>query len=392
MTFNAAQNYTLSGSGSLNGAMTLNKTGSGTFTLNTTNNFTGATTISNGALIVNGSLSQSAVTVFNGGAIGGGGSLGVPPVLNSGANLSPGNGFGGAGTLTINSALTESGGVINRFDLSNDPTGLIKTNDQIKVAGTLTVSGKNTIRVNLPDGPLANGAYTLIKYASFIGSLTNFTLINANGVLTNPPGEIGIYVNNVRTPGNLKWVGNGVDNTWDNGMTTNWLNGSSPDVFYFFDSPLFDDIGSTNPAINLVGTNTPASVTFAATENYTLSGSGRISGFGTLTKTNSGTLTILATNDFAGPTVIAGGTVSVPVIANSGVPSPLGAADSGPGNLIFSCGTLRYTGSSASTDHGVTLNSGGGTFEVSSNTTTLTLSNIIVGSGTLLKQVWASWH
>jgi len=385
VTLSAAKNYVFGGTGSLAGAMTLNLTGVGTLTLNTTNNFSGPTTVSNGTLLVNGSVSQSPVTVLGGGTIGGGGSLGIPPTLNSGANISPGNGIGAAGTLTVTGSLTESGGIINLFDLSNDPTGLVKTNDQIKVTGALIVSGKNTIQVNLLDGPLLNGTYTLIKYGSFSGSPTNFTLINANGVLTNQSGEIDIYVNNVRTPGNLKWVGNGVNNTWDTGTTTNWLNGTNPDAFYFFDTVLFDDTGSTNPAINLAGTNTPASVTFNATKNYTLSGSGRISGFGTLTKTNSGTLTILATNDFAGPTVIGGGTLSIPIIANSTIPSPLGAADGSPGNLIFSGGTLRYTGPTAGTDHGATLNPNGGTFEVSSSATTLTMSNVIAGSGSLAK-------
>ena len=385
VTFSAAKNYVFGGSGSLGGAMTLNLIGAGTLTLDNTKIFTGTTTVSHGSLLVNGGLSQSPVTVLGGGTLGGGGSLGLPPALNPGANLSPGNGIGAAGTLTIANSLTESGGIVNLFDLSDDPTGLVKANDQIQVAGTLTVSGKNTILVNLLDGPLLNGTYTLIKYGSFMGSLTNFTLINANGVLTNPPGEIDIYVNNVRTPASLKWVGDGVNNIWDTGTTANWLNGASADVFYFFDSPFFDDTGSASPAINLVGTNTPAAVTFNATKNYTLGGGGKISGFGTLTKTNSGTLTILATNDFAGPTVIGGGTLSVPVIANSSLPSPLGAADGSPGNLIFCGGTLRYTGPNASTDHGATLDASGGTFEVSSSATTLTMSNVIVGSGTLAK-------
>jgi len=385
LTVNATKNYTFSGSGSLAGAMALNKTNSGTLTLNTTNTFTGATTVGGGALIVNGSLNQSAVTVYSGGTLGGGGSLGLSPVLNSGASLSPGNGSGSAGILTISNSLTESGGVNNRFDFSNDPTGLIKTNDQVKVIGALMVSGINPIRVNLLNGPLLNGTYTLFKYASFTGNLTNFTLINANGVLTNPPGEIDILVNNIHTPGNLTWAGDGVNNTWDTGSTTNWLNGGNPDVFYFFDSPVFDDTGSTNPAINLVGTNTPASVTFNATKNYTLAGTGRISGYGTLTKTNSGTLTILATNDFVGPTVIAGGTLSVPIVANGGIASPLGAADNTSGNLILSGGTLRYTGTSASTDRGMTLNPAGGTIEVTNSATTLSLGNVIVGTGTLNK-------
>jgi fibronectin-binding autotransporter adhesin len=80
-----------------------------------------------------------------------------------------------------------------------------------------------------------------------------------------------------------------------------------------------------------------------------------------------------------------GGTVSVPVVANGGVASPLGAADNTSGNLVLSSGTLRYTGASASTDCGMTLNPGGGTIEVTNSATTLALGNVIVGTGTLNK-------
>lgn len=385
VTVSAAQDYTFSGNGSLAGSMTLAKAGAGTLTLDTTNTFIGATTVSNGTLLVNRILDQSTVTVRSNGIIGGNGRLGQVPALQSGAGIAPGNGIGDAGTLTISNALTETGGINNYFDLSDDPTGLVKTNDQINVAGALNVSGRNFTRVNLLNGPLANGTYSLIQYGSFSGSLTNFVLINANGVLTNLPGAIAIYVNNVRPPEPLTWAGNGVNNTWDEGATTNWLHGASPDVFYFFDTVLFDDTGSTNPPVNLVGSLTPAALTINAARNYTFSGSGKISGYGPFTKTNSGTLTILTTNDFAGPIVMAGGVLSVAQLANGGVPCGLGAADSTPANLVLNGGTLRYSGPSVSTDRGFTLNPAGGTIEVSASGTTLTLSNTLTGSGQLTK-------
>lgn len=384
VTVDASRSFVFTGSGSLNGAMTLNKTNSGTLTINTTNNFTGSTTVSNGTLLVHGSLNASPVTVRSGGTIGGNGRLGNGVTIQAGGNLAPGNGVGGAGTLTISNSLTLANNVTHRFDISDDPTGTVKTNDLVQVFGTLSVTGTNYVRVNLLDGPLANGLYPLFKYTTLSGSLANFVLINANGVLTNPPGQIAILVNNVRTPASLKWVGNGVNNNWDNGATPDWLNGAAADVFYFFDAALFDDSGSSSPAVNLVGALTPQFTTFNAVKNYSISGSGAISGYGPLIKTNSGTLTITATSDYAGPTILGGGALSIATIANAGVASPIGAADNTGDNLEFYGGTLRYTGSSAATDRNTGLE-GSGAFEIASSGTTLTQNGIITGAGSLAK-------
>ncbi|HEU5395797.1 MAG TPA: autotransporter-associated beta strand repeat-containing protein, partial [Verrucomicrobiae bacterium] len=285
----------------------------------------------------------------------------------------------------ISNTLSEAGGINNYFDLSDDPTGSSRTNDQVIVVGTLTAAGKNFIRVSLPDGPLANGAYVLFRYNAFVGSLTNFALVNANGLLTNPPGAIAIFVDNVRPPGNLTWRGGNGGNTWDDGSTTNWLNGGVPDAFHFFDTIRFDDTGSAGPAINLSGSVTPAAVTFDATQDYTLAGGGRISGYGTFTKTNAGMLTVLATNDYAGVTVLGGGVLSVPWLANADVPSPIGAADSDSANVIFAGGTLQYTGANGSTDHGLMLTANGGTLDVASGAATLTWNGVVAGNGALTK-------
>lgn len=384
VTFDAVNNYTFTGSGSLTGSMALNKAGTGTLTLNNTNTFTGATTISNGTLLVNSTLPNSAVTVKSGGTLGGNGSVNLAPSLQSGARLAPG-GVGSPGTLTFSNGLTLPNAITLRFDLSDDPSGTIKTNDRIVVNGALAATGTNYIRVTLPDGPLNNGVYPLIQYGSFSGALSNFVLINANGVLTNPAGQIAIVVNNVRLPAALKWAGNGVNNNWDNGTTTNWLNGATPNVFYFFDSPLFDDSGSTNPAVNLIGSLTPQSTTFNAAKNYTLAGTGKISGYGPLIKTNSGTLTILTTNDYAGQTVIGGGVLSIPALPNATVASPVGIVEEDVDNLFFAGGTLRYTGVSGSTDRKLTLGAQGGTLDITNSATVLTLSNAITGSGSLVK-------
>ena len=387
ITVDAKKNFVLSGSGSLSGTMPLNKTNTGTFTINTTNTFTGATTVSNGTVLVHGALNSSPVTVRTSGTIGGNGRLGNGTTVQSGGRTAPGNGIGSPGTLTITNSLTLANNVTHRFDISDDPTGTIKTNDLIQVFGTLSVTGTNYIRVNLLDGPLADGVYPLFKYTTLAGGLANFVLINANGVLTNPPGMIAIHVDNIRTPATVQWRGDGVNNIWDEGVTANWRNAGTPDVFYFFDSPVFDDSGSNSPAINLVGPITPQSTTFNATKNYTVSGSGAISGFGPLLKTNSGTLTISSANDYAASTILGGGVLSIGSIANIGVASPIGAPDESVENaecLIFTGGTLRYTGGNGSTDRGATFTAPG-KFEVTSSGTTLTWNGGFVGPGALQK-------
>jgi fibronectin-binding autotransporter adhesin len=335
---------------------------------------------------VNGSVLQSFITVLSGGSAGGSGILGSGITAQTGGSVIAGDGIGTPGTLTISNALTEAGGVVNRFDLTDDPTGLVKTNDQIKIVGNLNLSGVNTIQVNLLNGPLADGDYVLLTYTgAFSGSLGNLTLVGANGVLSNSTGQILLHVNNTRAPANLVWLGGFSANAWDAGTTANWLNGASQDRFYFGDTVLFDNSGLTTPAVNLIGTLTPAALTVDSTNNYAFSGAGKISGTGVFTKTNSGLLTVTTTNDYTGPTIIGGnGVLAVSRLANGGSASGIGAASSDPTNLVFYGGALRYTGSSVASDRRATLN-GNATIDVSSSGTTLTANGSLIGTGALIK-------
>ncbi|TAL04782.1 MAG: hypothetical protein EPO07_04735 [Verrucomicrobia bacterium] len=380
---NAAQNYALAGSGSLSGAMTLVKNGTGIFRLNNTNTFSGNTTVSNGTLLVNGALTQSPVTARSGGTIGGKGSLGNGLTVESGVTITPGDGIGAAGTLTITNAFSESGGVTNRFDFSDDPTGTIKTNDVIRVIGNLTLSGTNTVKISLLDGLPGNGVYTLFTYTgSLIGGLTNLKVTGVGGTLTNPPNAIAIIVSATRPPATLLWTGNGGNNYWDTGTNVCWLNDGVADRFYFFDDVVFDNTGASNQTATLISDLTPDSVTVGASNNYTFTGSGKITGSTGLTKTNLGTLTIATTNDFTGPVFIGGGVLSVNRIYNGGVPSSLGASGNAAANLTISNATLRHTGGTTATDRGATL-AGNGILEIT--TGTLTANGQIIGSGTLTK-------
>jgi autotransporter-associated beta strand protein len=194
--------YTFAGSGSLTGAMTLYKAGPGRLTLSNTNTYTGGTFVSGGALFVNGTLAGSPVTVENREAvegpaqISGTGRLGQGLTMQRGSGLIAGPGTNAAGTLTVSNGLTEPGGVLNQFDLSNDPTGTTKTNDRVSIVGNLTLTGTNVIAINQPDGSLGTGVYPLFQYTGTLtGGLTNLVLTGnflQFVTLTNPPGMIGL--------------------------------------------------------------------------------------------------------------------------------------------------------------------------------------------------------
>jgi fibronectin-binding autotransporter adhesin len=70
-------------------------------------------------------------------------------------------------------------------------------------------------------------------------------------------------------------------------------------------------------------------------------------------------------NSFTGPVRVLGGTLSVPSIGNSFLPSALGASGAAPDNLILNSATLQYTGDDAFTDRSFTVAGTGGSIDVS---------------------------
>jgi fibronectin-binding autotransporter adhesin len=95
-----------SSSGVISGSGGVAKQGNETLTLSGNNTFSGATTIESGKLVVNGSISNSTVTVQEGGILGGTGVVGATTV-QSGGTLDPGN---SPGTQFYDSGLTLLGG------------------------------------------------------------------------------------------------------------------------------------------------------------------------------------------------------------------------------------------------------------------------------------------
>jgi fibronectin-binding autotransporter adhesin len=305
------------------------KAGIGTLTLTGTNS--SPTTVSAGTLAVTeaGALTGTLLTVNAGATLDVSG-LWVPPYLLSasqtlagsgtvngtlvtaaGATVAPGL---SAGTLTFNNDLTLAGSTLS-FELAATHTAGGGVNDLIQLnGGTLTLSGVNSVFLS---GPLADGTYTLIQgFSTLIGDASNLRVGNALRATytfdTSVPGKILLTVAGYpATPASLVWSGaNG--NVWDVGITTNWLNGASPDAFFSSDAVAFTDAG-TSFNVSLVGTLLPSVVTVNASPSYTFSGAGKISGPTGIAKSGSGTLTLGTTNDFGGGVAITGGTVKAGV-------------------------------------------------------------------------------
>jgi fibronectin-binding autotransporter adhesin len=394
VTIHSPKDYTFSGAGSLSGTMKLTKVGKGKLTLSNSNDFTGATTVWEGPLVVNGSLLQSPVTVRGGtwldGEIAGKGFVGAGVTIYRGGSVSPGFGENSAGTLTISNGLVEIDGAFNRFDLSDDASGTIRTNDVLNVIGNLTFTGTNNVVITLLNTNLPAGVYPLINYTgSFNGALNNLVLLGLDGipaVLTNPPGQIALLVKNVRAPATLTWTGGLNGNLWDLASSSNWVNGASKDYFVSKDTVRFDNAGASNATVNLSGSLIASSVMVDSASNYVFSGSGAIIGQGSLTKSNTGMLTINTVNNtFTGRTLIAGGTLVVSELDAIGYPSPLGNPPGGSTNLILSGNsTLRVTGESY-TDRGLTVNAGTNSIEVLNSADQVTVAGQIIGAGTLQK-------
>jgi autotransporter-associated beta strand protein len=398
-----AHNMTLSGRINLAGALI--KTGGGILTLAATNTYSGGTFVNQGTLalgatgMVSGAIMVAAGATFDASAVSGGFQLAASqPLGGSGTIVGPVTALSGSsirpasntitGTITFNNTLTESGGVVNNFDISTDPNGV---NDLVTVNGDLVLLGINTIQVN-PLGLLTIGdTYPLFQYTgNLTGDTNNLTVAGANAhTLVNTTTKTVLLV--VDKPGpvpsDVLWRGGITGNAWDTLISSNWFYTATGtrDLFVVGDRATFDDTGATNPLVTISGSVSPASLVVNSTSNYIFTGTGSIDGIAGLTKTNSGTLTILTTNSYSGATIVGGGTLEVGNLASSGVPSSLGAPGADSANLVLIDSTLRYLGGGVTTDRGATLNDLGATIDVTNSSTTLTVNGPVVGTGGVTK-------
>ena len=409
-------------SAAITATTSLTKQGTGILTLNGANSLhrqhplyqTGRVALASGTTLASTNLNISAGATLDAGALGGALALNSGQYLvgkgtvngsvdtASGGLIYPGGNLA-AGTLTVTTNLTtcSSGGTLS-FDLAHNTAIGGGTNDLIVVGGNLNVAGSTTLGLISLNGSPVTGTYTLIQYGTISGDTTlasitlpsnpRYSLTLSNDVVNK---AVELVVAGV--PGNLVWLGDGINNGWDNaGSYESWTNVASLSLDYFYDGDnvTFNDTGTDSPAINLTTVNSPGSLTVNATQTYDFTGGGGIAGVAGLTKSGSGMLILETANTYTGPTVInsgtlqignanASGTLGTGAVTNNGTltfnrTDGIGLANDlhGTGNIIYNgTGTVTptsvnndYTGSTV-VNNGVLYASTSAAFGQSSGTT-----------------------
>lgn len=177
--------------------ISVTKSDGGKWILTGANEYTGATTISGGTLLVDspGSLNASSAVAVNIGTLGGTGTINGSVTVAAAGSLAPG---ASAGTLAVGgldiSAMADNGTGKLQFELD----ALAGTNDKIAVTGTLTIGSgvlgfSDFVFSDL--GGLQIGTYKLITS----GAPINGTL---DPIVANRKGNIGSLTGTLRITGN----------------------------------------------------------------------------------------------------------------------------------------------------------------------------------------------
>jgi fibronectin-binding autotransporter adhesin len=420
-------NDTLFAGGIEGAGATLVKQGTGTLVLDGFNTYTGLTSVQAGKLVVGsdsstGARLSGAVGVASGATLGGRGRIGGDVAIASGAHLAPGNSIG---TLTIDGSLDLAKGSVLDFEFGAPGVSFSVpgAGDSVAVGGNLTLSGAT---LNVTDtGGMGAGLYRLFSYG---GTLTQSNggialgSVPAGGSLSLQYLAASKQVNLINTAGLTLnyWNGNGLanasqmgggDGTWSTTQPS-WTDATGSVTSVMQPQPAFAIFGGaagnvvvdksagavsatgmqfasdgyrlSGDTITLVATKAspgPVEVRVgdggAASAGWSASIANVIAGTDGLQKTGAGTLELTGANTYTGGTLVKAGTLSVASDAALG-----NAADA----LTLDGGALKVTGSTFSTlSRGVTLGSGGGTFDVDSPFNTLEVTSAVGGAGALVK-------
>jgi outer membrane autotransporter protein len=156
----------------ISGAGAFQQNGPGTTILTATNTYTGATTVNAGALVVNGSIANSAVTVNSGALLAGSGRVGAITV-NSGGMFAPGPiGTPGSMTAAGNLVFQSSALYLVQLNAANGSTSNVTTGGSAALGGAVAAS--------FASGSYATRTFTILSAAGGLGGTTFGSLTTGN--------------------------------------------------------------------------------------------------------------------------------------------------------------------------------------------------------------------
>jgi autotransporter-associated beta strand protein len=324
----------------------------------------------------------------------------TPRTITLSGNATGAGGFvkTGDGTLIIQGTFTHGGdsgvnggtlelansGRIRMFPAANDVSNRITGSGTVVLNGILEINltqaaiaaDNSWLLVNAPattyDASFAvqatTGAFTpngdgTHSYADIDGNIWTFS--QSTGRLSVTP----------KSP--LLWNNAAANGLWD-AVSVNWKDGSGNAAFTDGDSIRIEDTANTVESISVVGTVTPATMTFANTvTDFDLGGSGTIAGTSSMLVNNGGQVTLGNTGGLSFSGVLGIENSSSVVLSTAG--NHLSTSVAAGSSLEF-LGGASIAGNIA--NNGTMRNA---------TTGTLTLSSVISGSGSLQQNGAGTW-
>ena len=357
----------------------------GTATLNGDLKTTGKTIVSEGVLVLNGTMTGDlelrAKGTLAGNAILNGAATFEGGLNYEGCRLAPGTADEPFGVITFNQNVILSGDVFVELNLQTKDE--VKT-DLVQVNGDLTLQKTNTLTIVPSEATPEAGEYVLIECT---GTLTADAknikvrgLVGLNYAVEVREHQIVLNVRGMRESAvNVLWTG-AESGDWDY-QTSNFAINDEPTSFVTNDEVVFPET-ATQKTINLTDKMVTKGVRFTHNSGtYTFNGEGGFSGEGDFVVDGTGSVVLNATkSNYTGKTILNRGTVTVKNLENKGTESCFGAGSA----IEIGKATLIVNHTNAASDRNVVLTDTAAISVPASSTTTL--QTALTGQGVLVKK------